>query len=159
LTVSLSLTAEQIDALEHVLGCVYDNERDTGTDGIGNDMLASIEHHHDQLYPLHPATDGTYHWDIPFHIAGLVEFFIDCYGDFVYYVDAAETQERNTETVLAPVRAQLLMPEIAGLIEFFIDCYVPVFRPSSEQRVERQMASRSAYNGLQKISETQTRLS
>ena len=77
---SLSLTAEQLNALEHVLGCVYDNERDK---------------------------DGTYHWGIPFHIAGLVEFFIDCYGDLVYYADEAETQERNAETVLAPVRAQL----------------------------------------------------
>jgi len=110
LNFSLSLTAEQLNALEHVLGCVYDNERDKGTDGIGNDMLESIEHYHDKLYPLTAATDGTYHWNIPFHIAGLIEFFIDCYGDLVYYADEAETQERNAETVLAPVRAQLNRP-------------------------------------------------
>mgnify|MGYP005826643771 FL=1 len=107
----ITLTAQQLDALEHVLGCVYDNERDKGTDGIGQDMLESIEHYHDTLYPLTAATDGTYHWDIPFHIAGLLEFFIDCYGHNIYYVDEAETQEQNAETVLAPVRAQLLWPD------------------------------------------------
>jgi len=174
----IRLTNDQVDALDNVLGCVYDNERDKGPDGLGLELLESIEHCHlllsqspyfaDSTDPLwiydasdNPtdgriipgngyafSTDGTHiggfatikvafnawcrhvgvdskdffvqiedHdpifkiWDIPFSTAGLIEHFIDCYGDLTYYVDDAETEERNAETVLAPVRTQLLWPD------------------------------------------------
>lgn len=229
----ITLTHEQIEALDHVLGCVYDNERDKGTDGIGHDMLESLERYHaalqtveyradstewlwiyeasdrptpDRIIPgngyeyrfteydlagkvigeftstgKYPTIDAAYagwchraqvdpgdffvqiedhhpiykHWSIPFHIAGLVEFFIDCYGDLVYYADEAETQERNAETVLAPVRAQLLMsdPIETSVLRFAIEAlrenWTEYYRdqiPDEDRRQELECLQRIAEN-------------